>query len=527
MKRFTPVIIILTLFLANQTFAQNVTRVNDLGAAEKASSPNFACQAKIVEYSPLKDSRTPLKGVNIEVFNLTSQKLELESANHPLDKFSFHFRQGNEYTILLRKEGYFMKRINAKIGIDGCKACFYGLNTLTPLENNEMNSIMNLQFMMRQVNEGDRVIMPEITFEGKSAQITEKTGVALNELAMLLKDNSNILGQLEIHTDARGDADDNMKLSQQRAKAISEYLSSSDIPKEDITIKSYGERRIINNCFSDNDCNEAEHAQNKRTIFWLRAQIGENSKFTESLVSILANEGHANFSSQARVVAEPVQVVEEKEEKEEKEIKIVEAKPLIKPAASVQKETEVVAIKVDKSLPKADLGEQKLFGSSSFSNQVAVSPDDVKEICDINGVVKPNSRIEDNIDESLDVTGVQNARNAKSKVPLTGQMSTRTDVSYNDDGSKNIRRSGKATLISVIYSGYMIEMFTSVDELPNDHEVFKRHGKVFLDDTGVAFSYMLGEFATEEAAQKFINTVVHYSYPDAKVIKYKEGKRKD
>ena len=69
-------------------------------------------------------------------------------------------------------------------------------------------------------------------------------------------------------------------------------------------------------------------------------------------------------------------------------------------------------------------------------------------------------------------------------------------------------------------------MFTSVDELPNDHKVFKRHGKVYLDDTGVAFSYMLGEFATKEAAEKFIKTVVRFSYPDAKVIKYKEGKRK-
>jgi outer membrane protein OmpA-like peptidoglycan-associated protein len=522
MKRFTPIILILTLLFANQIFAQNVTRVNDLGAAQKTNSPNFVCQAKVVKYSALKDSRTPLKGVNIEVFNLTKQKLELELKNHPLDKFSFNFRQGNEYTILLRKEGYFMKRINAKIGVNGCKACFDGLNTLTPLENNEMNSIMNLQLMMRQVNEGDRVMMPDITFEGKSAQITEKTGLALNELAMLLKDNSNILGQLEIHTDARGDADDNMKLSEDRAKAISDYLSLSGIPKDEINIKAYGERRIINKCYSDDACNETGHAQNKRTIFWLRAQIGENSKFTESLVSILANEGNANFSTQARA-PEPIEDIEQKEVKEViKEKVAVVVKPLI-PSEAKAKESAAIA-KVDKALPKANLVEGN-FGSS-FSGKVAISPNDVKEICDVNGVVKPSSRMEDRDNNKL-ATGVQNARNAKSKVTSTGPVSTRIDVSYNDDGSKTIRRSGKATLISAIYTGYMIEMFTSVDELPNDHKVFKDYGKVYLDDTGIAFSYMLGEFETEEAAQKFIKSVIHYTYPDAKVIKYKEGDRKN
>ncbi len=519
MKRLISITLILTLFLFNQSFAQSVTRVNDLGAAQKASSLNFACQAKVVKYNALKNSRTPLKGVNIEVFNLTNQKLELALENHPLDKFSFNFRQGNEYAIMLRKEGYLVKRISAKIGIDGCKACFDGLNTLTPLEKNEMNSIMNLQFMMRQVNEGDRVIIPEIEFEGKSAQITEKTSVALSELAILLKDNSNILGQLEIHTDARGDADDNMKLSEQRAKAISEYLSLSGISKEDITIKAYGERRIINNCYSEADCSELEHAQNKRSIFWLRAQIGENNQFSKPLVRLLADEGNANFSAQPRRVAEASQAV--------KEEKIV-AKPLAKPATPVQKKTKVVAaVKEDKSLPKADLGEERLFGSNSFNNHVAVSPDDVKEICDVNGVVKPSNRKADEIDKDK-FGGLQNARNAKSKVTTTGNnISKDIDVAYSEDGGKTIRRSGRATLISTTYTGYIIEMFTSVDELPNSHKVFKSHGKVFLDDTGVAFSYMYGKFTTKEAAEKFIKTVVRFSYPDAKVIRYKDGKRKN
>jgi outer membrane protein OmpA-like peptidoglycan-associated protein len=210
-----------------------------------------------------------LTGVNIEIFNKTLQKTELNLKKHPQNRLSFHFKSGNEYVIMFRKEGFMIKRVNAKIGIDGCTACFDGLNTLTPLKEGERSSIVNLDLMMREINEGDRVILPTVQFQNKSADLSEDAKKALNELAVVLKDNANILSQLEVHTDARGTANDNLMLSKKRATTITEYLVSRGVSKGDFYVKGYGERKIVNHCTDNVDCAEVQHRKNRRIVLCL------------------------------------------------------------------------------------------------------------------------------------------------------------------------------------------------------------------------------------------------------------------
>lgn len=87
----------------------------------------------------------------------------------------------------------------------------------------------------------------------------------LNEIAYLLLDNPEISVELSSHTDSRGSAGYNKKLSQTRADAAARYLISRGVNKDRIIARGDGEEKLFNNCKDGRNCSEELHAQNRRT----------------------------------------------------------------------------------------------------------------------------------------------------------------------------------------------------------------------------------------------------------------------
>ena len=73
--------------------------------------------------------------------------------------------------------------------------------------------------------------------------------------------------ELLSHTDARGNDDFNMSLSQQRANSVVNYLASKGISRSRLSGKGYGESRLVNRCSNGVECSEAQHQKNRRTEF--------------------------------------------------------------------------------------------------------------------------------------------------------------------------------------------------------------------------------------------------------------------
>ena len=70
--------------------------------------------------------------------------------------------------------------------------------------------------------------------------------------------------EIAVHTDARGTAKFNHRLSQKRADAIFSFLLENGISKKQIYTVGYGEDRLLNHCSDGIRCSEAEHLVNKR-----------------------------------------------------------------------------------------------------------------------------------------------------------------------------------------------------------------------------------------------------------------------
>lgn len=77
------------------------------------------------------------------------------------------------------------------------------------------------------------------------------------------------------------------------------------------------------------------------------------------------------------------------------------------------------------------------------------------------------------------------------------------------------------------YTGYSIQLTTSMEKLSDTNPLFAQFGDLMLEEnTNPKYCYMMGKFRTKEGAEKFLENVIASRYPNAKIIRYKKGKRK-
>lgn len=98
-----------------------------------------------------------------------------------------------------------------------------------------------LQFPLANIN--TPVLVRNVFYEFDSAELTESSTQALDSLADLLHENSNVTIELSSHCDYRGADAYNEKLSQRRAESVVKYLIEHGIAADRLTPVGYGENR--------------------------------------------------------------------------------------------------------------------------------------------------------------------------------------------------------------------------------------------------------------------------------------------
>ncbi|MFY8035748.1 MAG: OmpA family protein, partial [Cyclobacteriaceae bacterium] len=91
------------------------------------------------------------------------------------------------------------------------------------------------------------IILDHLIFEMGRAVINSKSYQSLDEVVAMMKDNTKVVIQLEGHTDNIGNAEKNMKLSQDRVDAVKKYLVSKGIDKNRIKTKAFGGTQPLSN----------------------------------------------------------------------------------------------------------------------------------------------------------------------------------------------------------------------------------------------------------------------------------------
>ena len=90
------------------------------------------------------------------------------------------------------------------------------------------------------VPKGGTIRLNHLIFDAGKDKIKPASFGELDGLVAMMKVNSKMEIQLEGHTDNKGNADANLKLSQARVDAVKKYLVDNDINKKRISTKAFG-----------------------------------------------------------------------------------------------------------------------------------------------------------------------------------------------------------------------------------------------------------------------------------------------
>ena len=106
-------------------------------------------------------------------------------------------------------------------------------------ESLQAESLADLEMDIITKKAGEEVIFKSVSFSSNSYALEESSFLELDKLTIYLKKNPNLLIEIQGHTDNVGNEIDNQILSQQRAKAIFEYLEIR--VSNTLTYKGFGE----------------------------------------------------------------------------------------------------------------------------------------------------------------------------------------------------------------------------------------------------------------------------------------------
>lgn len=116
-------------------------------------------------------------------------------------------------------------------------------------------------------DKSEMVIIENIYYPSGSFEILPEAEVVLAKAIEALNGNPKLVIEVQSHTDAVASDEYNMELSQKRATTAMEYIASKGIDKKRLTSKGFGETQLTNKCVNGVECSDAEHKQNRRTVF--------------------------------------------------------------------------------------------------------------------------------------------------------------------------------------------------------------------------------------------------------------------
>jgi len=175
-----------------------------------------------------------------------------------------------EYALIVNKAGYNPFSVNFN---------------LTVPENSDKPYHMDAPLIpMNDLNR--EVTLKNVFFDLDSYNLRKKSYVELDNLAAYLKAHPKMKIELQGHTDAQGDDAHNMELSENRARAVMDYLISKGIDKARLSSQGFGETKptkikdktgkkveLTEEYINSLPANEqkAAHQENRRTVYVVKS----------------------------------------------------------------------------------------------------------------------------------------------------------------------------------------------------------------------------------------------------------------
>ncbi len=411
----------------------------------------------------------------IDIYNNTQGREELVYEDYPHVNFQYTLKKGNHYTILMRKEGYLAKRIEAYVNVNECIVCIDGVGSLNPGVSDNLTQGFQMGTLLANV-ELDKInfdkvyTLNNIYYDLGKASLKKEAQVELDNLITILKDNPSISIELGSHTDSRGKDRFNMKLSQKRAESAANYLfKNGDVDPRRVMAKGYGETQLTNDCDNDTDCAEKDHEKNRRTEF--------------KILSKAKSEGFLPL----------------------KEIKRLENMDAMIADLANQ---EIVEIKEGDELPE-DLKKQLEKEAAERAKK-----EKKNEQAAVEEQVDQEKEAMTNTEEKMVVEEVEETRKDPGKLGVFGEKRVMNDLELGPR-IKNVEAEE--------YSGFLVKIYISKNELSLDSPEIKGLKDVWFQKVGdELYYYYLGSFENKQDANSVYDQLAG-NCPVCSVVKFEDG----
>lgn len=231
-----------------------------------------------------KFNDSPIANAKVTITNLTDGIEEVYYTDE-LGMFETELSPGKNYKVRVEKDGFFAvnESINTSDDPDGK---VYKLNlSLLDISNPEGgdgaegeltdgtgNGDGNIDGsssngLPKGVSANQPYKVPNILWDYDDWEVREDAKPYLNYVSKLLKDNPDLNIEIRSHCDSRGSDLYNDRLSEKRAKAVTEYLVKKGVKRSMLVSRGYGKRELLNRCVTGVECSDEEHQANRRTEF--------------------------------------------------------------------------------------------------------------------------------------------------------------------------------------------------------------------------------------------------------------------
>lgn len=128
------------------------------------------------------------------------------------------------------------------------------------------DSIVTVNFKLEATEKG--FLGPYfVNYQFDRYNLTDFSKNKLKEVIQVMNDNPTLKIEIRSHTDSRGPAIYNQKLSEMRAKTAMNYLKGFVVNPDRISCKGFGESELLKPCGDGVTCSDEDHLQNRRTEF--------------------------------------------------------------------------------------------------------------------------------------------------------------------------------------------------------------------------------------------------------------------
>jgi outer membrane protein OmpA-like peptidoglycan-associated protein len=188
-------------------------------------------------------TKMPLEA-EILLVNNENSEIVSEQVSDSVGFYKTVMLSGKNYGFSVQKEGYL----------------FHSENYDIPASEGFQEVTLNVE--LKKVSVGSRIVLRNIFFDFDKATLKKESTAELEKLLEILNDVPTLKIEISGHTDNKGSAEYNKKLSERRAKAVVDYLVAKEISPDRLRFAGYGMDRPL---VSNDD--EASRQLNRRTEF--------------------------------------------------------------------------------------------------------------------------------------------------------------------------------------------------------------------------------------------------------------------